>query len=189
MFAVKSIQQQIEGITTVFRNVDVKQATKNTLQVLELAQPRYEIPVSMGADAPLFRPRRENVTAIHGANGLAGYELPEARQSPVNERASDFIVRKVREQAHDITLVFTGRLTNLAVALAKDPSIAQKAKLVLMGGAIKVPGNITPVSEANIHGDPEAAHRVFESGIPITMVGLDVTGKAKFGEAHYQQLM
>lgn len=58
-----------------------------------------------------------------------------------------------------------------------------------MGGAIKVPGNITPVSEANIHGDPEAAHRVFESGIPITMVGLDVTGKAKFGEAHYQQLM
>lgn len=189
IFAVKSNKLHIEGVTTVFGNVDVKQATENTLRVLQLAQPRYDIPIAMGADAPLFRPRRENVTAIHGANGLAGYELPEARQTPVNERASDFIVRKVREQAHDITLVFTGRLTNLAVALAKDPSIAQKAKLVLMGGAIKVPGNTTPVSEANIHGDPEAAHRVFESGIPITMVGLDVTGKAKFGEAHFQQLM
>ncbi|WP_068776537.1 nucleoside hydrolase [Paenibacillus sp. FJAT-26967] len=189
IFAVKSNRLHIEGITTVFGNVDVKQATDNTLRVLELVQPRYEIPVAMGADAPLFRPRRENVTAIHGANGLAGYELPESRQLPVDEKASDFIVRKVREQAHDITLVFTGRLTNLAVALAKDPSIAQKAKLVLMGGAIKVPGNTTPVSEANIHGDPEAAHRVFESGIPIVMVGLDVTSKAKFSQAHYHELM
>jgi len=189
IYAVKSKKLYIEGITTVFGNVDVEQATDNTLRVLALAQPRYEIPVAMGANAPLFRPRRENVTAIHGANGLAGYELPQSSQLPVDERASDFIVRKVREQAHDITLVFTGRLTNLAVALAKDPSIAQKAKLVLMGGAIKVPGNTTPVSEANIHGDPEAAHRVFESGIPITMVGLDVTGKAKFGETHFHELM
>ncbi|KOR76005.1 nucleoside hydrolase [Paenibacillus solani] len=189
IYAVKSSKLHIEGITTVFGNVGVKQATDNTLRVLELAQPGYEIPVAMGADAPLFRPRRENVTAIHGANGLAGYELPASGRLPVDERASDFIVRKVREQAHDITLVCTGRLTNLAVALAKDPSIAQKAKLVLMGGAIKVPGNVTPVSEANIHGDPEAAHRVFESGIPITMVGLNVTEKAKFSEAHYHTLM
>ncbi|WP_106769668.1 nucleoside hydrolase [Paenibacillus faecalis] len=189
IFAVKSKKLHIEGMTTVFGNVDVKQATENTLKVLDLAQPYYKIPVAMGADYPLFRPRREAVTAIHGINGLAGYELPATSRLPIDESAADFIVRVVNERVNDLTLVFTGRLTNLAIALAKDPSIAQKTKLVLMGGAIKVPGNTTPVAEANIHGDPEAAHRVFESGIPITMVGLDVTGKAKFSETHFHQLM
>ncbi|MGM8212249.1 nucleoside hydrolase [Virgibacillus sp. W0430] len=190
IYAVKSDDILVEGITTGFGNVDVKQATENTLKVLDLINPSYEIPVSAGADKPLFRPRREPSVAIHGHDGLGEYPLPATKRYPVEQHASDFIIKKIHENLHNITLVFTGRLTNLAIALAKDPSIASKVeRLVLMGGALHVPGNVTEVAEANIHGDPEAAHRVFESGIPITMVGLDVTSKTKFGEEHFGQVM
>lgn len=190
LFAVKSHKLKIEGITTGFGNVGVQQATENTLRVMDLAEPRYEIPVAMGAEKPLFRPRREFSAAVHGENGLGGYELLPTTRKVIEEQAADFIVQQVNKNPDQLSLVFTGRLTNLALALAKDPSIAHKVKkLILMGGALKVPGNITPVSEANIHGDPEAAHRVFESGLPITMVGLDVTGKTKFSEVHFDQLM
>ncbi len=190
IFAIKSKKLRVEGITTGFGNVDLKQATVNTLKMIDLSDPTYDIPVAMGAEKPLFRKRREPSHQIHGVDGLGGYELPESIRIPIEEEAADFIIRKVSESPSEITLVFTGRLTNLAIALAKDPSIASKVeRLVLMGGALKVPGNITAVSEANIHGDPEAAHRVFESGMPITMVGLDVTAKTKFSEIHFEKLM
>lgn len=189
LYAIKSKHIQVEGVTTVFGNSSLEQVTRNTLQVIELAEPGYPIPVAMGADRPLFRPMREPSTSVHGKNGIGDYELPSPATEPLNERAADFMIRKINEQPHEITLVCVGRLTNLAIALAKDPTIAGKVeRLVLMGGAFRVPGNITPVSEANIHGDPEAAHRVFESGIPITMVGLDVTTQAKFQDEHLERL-
>lgn len=190
LYAVKLPHVRIEGITTGFGNVDARQATRNTLDVLKLAEAEELIPVAMGEDKPLVRPRREFSAVIHGANGLGGFELSPSRQQPLEEHAVDFILRKIKQFPHELTLVFTGRLTNLAVAIARDPSIVRKVhRLVLMGGALKVPGNITAVAEANIHGDPEAAHLVFESGIPITMVGLDVTAHTKFGETHYDRLM
>ncbi|WP_035351077.1 nucleoside hydrolase [Fictibacillus gelatini] len=190
LYAVKSKEIQIEGITTVFGNVSADQATRNTLQVLELADANDNIPVAMGAKKPLFREWSGPVIHVHGQNGIGDYELPEPSLQPLEEHAADFIVRQVNEQPGELTLVFVARLTNLALALAKDPSIAGKVKgLVLMGGALKTFGNVTPIAEANIYGDPEAAHRVFESGIPITMVGLDVTRKAKFQEEHLKQLM
>lgn len=189
LFALKSDDIQLEGISTVFGNVSVEQATQNTLQVLELAGAPADIPVAMGAGRPLFREWLGPVEHIHGDNGIGGYKLPAPKRKPIEEHAADFIVRKVNEHKQELTLVFVGRLTNLAIALAKDPSIAQKVKrLVLMGGALRVPGNVTPVSEANIWGDPEAAHRVFESGMPITMVGLDVTMKTILREEHVEQL-
>lgn len=188
LFALKSENIRLEGITTVFGNVSLEQATRNTLQVVELAAAPYEIPVVMGADRPLLREWDGPVTSIHGDNGIGGYQLPEPKKVPLAEHAADFIVRKINENINDLTLVFVGRLTNLAIALAKDPTIAKKARLVLMGGAVRVPGNVTPVSEANIWGDPEAAHRVFESGIPIVMVGLDVTMKTILKEEHLLQL-
>lgn len=190
LFAVKSRKLKVEGITTGYGNCDVQQVTENTLRVLELAQPRYYIPVAMGADKPLFRKQREFSAVIHGHNGLGGYELPETNRTALEKKAVDFIIDCINKNPGQITLVFTGRLTNLAIALAKDPTLASKVdRLILMGGALHVPGNITPVSEANIHGDPEAAYRVFHSGIPITMVGLDVTGRTKFGENHFEKVM
>ncbi|PAV28406.1 hypothetical protein CIL05_17385 [Virgibacillus profundi] len=190
IYAVKSEHVIVEGITTGFGNVDAKQATENTLKILDLIHPKYEIPVAIGSDKPLFRPRREPSVDIHGHDGLGGYSLPETGRAAIEHHAADFIIKEVNDNPHNLTLIFTGRLTNLAIALAKDPTIAFKVKeLVLMGGALHVPGNITEVAEANIHGDPEAAHLVFESGIPIKMVGLDVTSNTKFGEEHFDKLM
>lgn len=180
LYALKSENIRLEGLTTVFGNVSAEQATKNTLSVVELSGVGYDVPVSMGATGPLFGEWGGTVDFIHGSNGVGNYVLPEPKLKATGEFAPDFIVRKLNEMPGEITLVFVGRMTNLAIALAKDPSIASKAKrLVLMGGALRVPGNATPVSEANIWGDPEAAHRVFESGIPITMVDLDVTMRAE----------
>lgn len=190
LLALKTKHIKVEGITTVFGNTDVVQATRNTLQVIELSGVDYEVPVAMGAAKPLFRDWRGPVTHIHGDNGIGNCELPQPKGKAIAESAAQFIVRKVNENPHELTLVFVGRMTNLAIALAQDPSIAFKVKrLVIMGGAVKVPGNVTPVAEANIYGDPEAAHRVFESGIPITLVGLDVTMKTVIGEEHRRVLI
>ncbi|GFZ84779.1 nucleoside hydrolase [Paenibacillus marchantiophytorum] len=190
LLALKTKHIKVEGITTVFGNTDVVQATRNTLQVIELSGVPYEVPVAMGAARPLYRDWKGPVTHIHGDNGIGNCELPEPKGKAIPESASDFIVRMVNENPHELTFVFVGRMTNLALALAKDPTIASKVKrLVIMGGAVKVPGNVTPAAEANIYGDPEAAHRVFESGIPITLVGLDVTMKTIIGEEHRLDLM
>ncbi|MEC0228102.1 MULTISPECIES: nucleoside hydrolase [Paenibacillus] len=190
LLALKTKHVKVEGITTVFGNTDVVQATRNTLQVIELSGVPYEVPVAMGAARPLYRDWKGPVTHIHGDNGIGNCELPLPKGKAISESASDFIVRMVNENPHELTFVFVGRMTNLALALAKDPSIASKVKrLVIMGGAVKVPGNVTPAAEANIYGDPEAAHRVFESGIPITLVGLDVTMKTIIGEEQRLHLM
>jgi purine nucleosidase len=190
IYAIKSKDIHLEGITAGFGNVTNEQATMNTLNVIEIAEPGYSIPVAMGAEIPLYRPRPATVAHVHGQNGIGDYIFPEPKQKALDEHAADFIVRKVNENVNELTLVFVGRLTNLALALKTDPSIAGKVKgLVLMGGALKTFGNVTGWAEANIYGDPDAAKEVFESGIPITMVGLDVTRKADFREEHLNILM
>jgi len=190
LYAVKSDNIELVGVTTACGNVNVEQATENTLRVLDLAKASPDIPVVKGAARPLAHEYTHEAKHIHGDNGIGGYELPPAVRKASEEDAASFIVRQAHELGKELTLVFVGRLTNLAVALAKDPAIAGLVKgLVIMGGALKVPGNATPVSEANIWGDPEAAHRVFESGIPITMVGLDVTMQTIMNEAHLGRLL
>lgn len=189
LFAMKSNDLKVEGITTGYGNVNAALAAENTLKVVELVNSSSNIPVTKGAEKPLFRPAGKPVVHVHGSNGIGDYELPKPKQKVLKESSADFIVRKVNEQPGELTLIFVGRLTNLAIALAKDPSIAKKVdRLVIMGGALKTSGNITPVAEANIYGDPEAAHRVFESGIPLTMVGLDVTKQARFTKGHLEKL-
>lgn len=190
VYAIKSEKIHLEGITTGFGNVTNEQATLNTLQVIELAAPTYSIPVAMGAEKPLYRPKRPSVPHVHGFNGIGDYDLPEPEQQAINEHAVDFIIRKVNENVNNLTLIFVGRLTNLALALKKDPSIVSKVKeVILMGGALKSAGNVTGWAEANIYGDPDAAQEVFESGLPLMMVGLDVTRKADFREEHLNLLM
>lgn len=183
IWALKSERIRLEGITTVYGNVDVVQGTKNTLALLELAGASPDVPVAMGAAEPLLGNWKGPVPWIHGHNGIGEYVLPEPKRQPADEFAPDFIVRKVNERPGELTLVFVGRMTNLAIALAKDPSIASKVKrLVLMGGALN------GIDKANIGDDPEAAHRVFESGMPITVVGWDVTMKALLDVAEVKRL-
>ncbi|KEQ24811.1 nucleoside hydrolase [Paenibacillus tyrfis] len=186
LYALKAPAVRVEGITTVFGNISVRQATDNTLRLLRLADAGYEVPVVQGAEGPLVRKLEGSfATHVHGVNGIGNVELPPADQQPLAEAADDFIIRKADELNQELVLVTLGRLTNLAQALAKDPALPAKIKHVyVMGGTIHSPGNVTPVAEANIWGDPEAADAVFSSGLPVTMVGLDVTMKTRLTRHH-----
>ncbi|MGI2295383.1 nucleoside hydrolase [Paenibacillus sp. GXUN7292] len=189
LHALKAADVKLEGITTVFGNSSVEQATDNTLRLIQLAQPDYEVPVAKGAAKPLVREWGGPVAHVHGNNGIGNVELPPSEQQPLAESAAQFIVRKANEMPGEITLVTLGRLTNVALALELDPELPSKLKkTVIMGGTVFAPGNVTPAVEANLRGDPEAIDRVIRSGMNITLVGLDVTMKAKLNKQHLEQL-
>src|SRR2546426_10720650 len=174
--ALASPELQLEAITTVSGNVHVDLTTRNALTLLELAG-RTDIPVARGCDRPLSR---QPVFAeyVHGQNGLGGVELPEPQLQPVGQHAVDLIIERVMAAPREITLVPIGPLTNIALALRKEPRIAEHVReVVIMGGALRVPGNVTPEAEFNIYADPHAAHIVFHAGWPIRLVSLDVTNK------------
>jgi inosine-uridine nucleoside N-ribohydrolase len=170
LIALASPEARLEGVTTVAGNSTLDKTTANALRLLEFAG-RTEIPVAAGADRPLVR-ERHVAANVHGETGLDGPDLPPPSGSPLPEHAVDFLAARVAGR----TLVPTGPLTNVALMLALHPD-ARPDRIVLMGGAIGE-GNTTPAAEFNIWADPEAARRVFESGIPVTMVGLDVTHQA-----------
>ena len=179
LLALASPEVELVGVTTVAGNQTLDKTTANALRVLELAS--AEIPVAAGADRPLVRELRVAAN-VHGETGLDGPDLPPPRTEPVREHAVDFLAERVGGR----TLVATGPLTNVALLLARHPD-ARPERLVLMGGAI-AEGNVTPAAEFNIWADPEAAARVFESGLDVTMVGLDVTHKALMTREHAEEL-
>ena len=179
LLALASPELELVGVTTVAGNQTLDKTTANALRVVELAGP--EIPVAAGADRPLVRELRVAAN-VHGETGLDGPDLPPPRTEPVPEHAVDFLAERVAGR----TLVATGPLTNVALLFARYPE-ARPERLVLMGGAI-AEGNVTPAAEFNIWADPEAAARVFESGLDVTMVGLDVTHKALMTRAHAEEL-
>ena len=184
LLALASPELEILGVTTVAGNQTLEKTTANAFRVLEFAG-RSEITVAAGAERPLVR--EPFVAAyVHGETGLDGPDLPPAQGAPVDRHAADFLADKIRERDGDVTLVPTGPLTNVALMLALHPD-ARPARIVLMGGAV-AEGNVTPAAEFNIWWDPEAAARVFASGIDLTMVGLDVTHKALFTQAHVGRL-
>jgi inosine-uridine nucleoside N-ribohydrolase len=186
LLALASPELDVVGVTTVAGNHTVDRTTTNALKVLELAG-RPDIPVASGADRPLVS---ELVIAddAHGSTGLDGPELPEPSFQPVEGKAVDFVAARLAKADRPITLVPTGPLTNVALLLAAYPEAAERIqRIVLMGGAIG-PGNQTASAEFNIWTDPEAAWRVFESGLDITMVGLDVTNKAVLTPADADRL-
>ncbi|GAB4074239.1 nucleoside hydrolase [Barrientosiimonas marina] len=165
----------IIGITTVSGNADIDNTTRNALKICDLVG-LNDVIVSQGASKPLVR-LRETAPSIHGDSGLDGPDLPEPSRSWSHEHGADTISRLAREAAEPVTLLATGPLTNVALALAKTPGIqANINEIVLMGGGTS--GNWTPTAEFNIWADPEAARSVFESGIPITVMGLDITHQA-----------
>jgi len=166
------------GITAVAGNVPLPLTESNARRVCELAG-RPDMAVYAGCDAPLSRPL---ITAehVHGAGGLDGPDLPDPTMPLQDRHAVDFLIDTLRsEPAGSVTLCPLGPLTNIATALQQAPDIAERiAEIVLMGGAYFEVGNITPTAEFNIYVDPEAADIVFRSGVPLTVLPLDVTHKA-----------
>jgi inosine-uridine nucleoside N-ribohydrolase len=180
LLALASPEVELRGVTTVAGNQTVEKTTANALRVLELAG-REEVEVAVGAGRPLVR--EPFVAAyVHGETGLDGSDLPPARGEPVAQHAVDFLAERVG----GIMLVATGPLTNVALLLARHPEVRPE-RIVLMGGAI-AEGNVTPAAEFNVWADPEAAKRVFASGLDLTMVGLDVTHRALVGSEHKKRL-
>ena len=174
MLALASPELELLGVTTVSGNQTLEKTTANALKLLELCG-RSDVPVAEGAPDPLVR-RRDVAAHVHGESGLDGPDLPEPSARPIDEHAVQFLARLIREREGNLTLVPTGPLTNIALLLAEAPD-ARPERIVLMGGSVGE-GNRTPAAEFNIWADPEAARRVFESGIDVTMIGLDVTHQA-----------
>jgi inosine-uridine nucleoside N-ribohydrolase len=172
----------IVGITTVFGNANIDQATKNALTIVKLSG--KDIPVFKGAGKPLRKAAEAPPDFIHGKDGLGNTNQPDPGTKPQSRSAAEFIVAAANKFPGEITIIAVGRLTNLAKAVMLDPTITKKIKeVVLMGGDLHVPGNVNPVAEANIEGDPDAADIVFTSPWKVTMIGLDVTTKVKMTDA------
>jgi purine nucleosidase/pyrimidine-specific ribonucleoside hydrolase len=189
ILALRSPELHIMAITVVNGNVDVSQGTQNALRIVEMLSLKHGPPVFKGADRPLRRAPFPSVS-VHGRDGLgeitfmknrAGKKLyPPPRLKPAPRYAPEIICEIVHKHAGEIVIVTLGPLTNVALALTIHPGFTRDVKeIVAMGGAYAAPGNVTPAAEFNFFCDPEAARDVIRSGIPLTLVGLDVTRRAR----------
>ena len=168
----------LAAVTTTYGNIDVAGATRNTLQILELAG-RADVPVAAGAAHSLLRPYLRKASHIHGENGIGEVELPPPAHAATGEHAADLIIRMAHAHPGEITLCPVGPITNVALALARAPEIAGLLReIVIMGGTIwhpGIPGIPSPMADANFYNDPEAARIVLRSGARLKLVGMDVT--------------
>jgi inosine-uridine nucleoside N-ribohydrolase len=197
ILALASPELRLEAITTVCGNVPVARATANALTVLELFPAEQRPAVAQGAERPLIR-ALPTAARIHGDDGLGGVtrqRTPDGRpryQSATGSLSTTDAVTclldLIRRYPGELTLIALGPLTNLVHAWQRDSAtMRQLARVVIMGGAITVPGNVSPVAEFNISVDPEAAQLVFTSGLPLTLVGLDVTERVRLTTARIEQ--
>ena len=175
MMALNSADLQIEGITTVGGNATLSDTTGNALRLLEhLGGKQSAVSVAVGAGEPL-QGSFTHAYHVHGAGGL-GVPLPAPTLRPHGMSAVEFICERAAASAEPLAVIALGPLTNVAAALESRPDLVDAlSEVVVMGGAFEVSGNITPYAEFNIHEDPWAANAVFASGVPVTLVGLDVT--------------
>jgi len=171
---------ELLGITTVAGNVGLAKTTENALAVCEFIG--ASVPVTAGCATPLIRPALD-AAHVHGETGLGGARLPRPAAAPAGGHAVDYIIETVRARPGEITLVATAPLTNIALAVRKEPRLTQWVRdFVIMGGS-SGRGNTTPAAEYNIWADPEAAAAVFEAGWTVTMLGLDVTQRTGASQA------
>lgn len=178
---------EIVGITTVVGNVPLALTTRNALRICALAE-RQDVPVYAGCGRPIMV-RETKSAASHGTDGLGDLGVPDATHPVQSQHAVDFIIDAAMRSPGEITLCPIGPMTNIALALIKQPEIAGKIKAIaFMGGAAFCPGNTATDAEYNIWIDPHAAQIVLSSGIPTTMFGLDVTRQAKLTEARLDML-
>lgn len=189
LLGLLSPELQVEAITTVCGNVSVDMATRNVFRVLSLLAEKPWPPVARGADRPL-KNELKTAAAVHGEDGLGNlerYQLPDSSPRypdpeilPAPQGAIPLLFNLLDRFPGEISLIALGPLTNLAQAILRDPGRMQQVReIILMGGAMGVPGNVTPVAEFNIYTDPEAAQIVFRSGLPLTVVPLDVTRQVR----------
>ncbi len=186
LLAVNSPELKVEALTVVPGNVDGRQGLDNALKIASLAG-RCDLIVAGGAQHPL---NQKLITAQywHGPNGLAGVELPPSKCKADSRFGPDVIVELVHKYPHEITLIPVGPLTNIALAVSRDPSIVPLVKnIVIMGGSI-TGGNVNGAAEANIYGDPEAAAIVFNAGWMVTMIGSDVGERTLITRKHITDL-
>lgn len=177
ILALKSPELRVEAITTVAGNSEVEKCTRNCLLLLDILQLSQVPIVAQGEKKPLLK---ELVTApeVHGEDGLGNVtsSYPPPRNRAVREHAVQVILDTVRKHRHELTIIALGPLTNLALAIERDLKTMKKVReIIAMGGAFRVPGNTSPVAEFNMYVDPNAAQRVFQAGLPLTLVPLDVT--------------
>jgi len=174
LLALASPELSLEGLSVVHGNCSLEQAVTNGLSILELANATH-IPLARGCELPLVQPSLL-APETHGNTGLGYAKLPEPRIKPTVQHGCDFLIEKVMDNPGEITLVAIGPLTNIALAMRKEPGFAKAVKeLVIMGGAIRHEGNTTALGEFNVYVDPHAAHIVFHAGTPTILVPLDVT--------------
>ncbi len=185
LYALLHPEVHVAGITTGCGNTSADQAAENTLRLIQLARPGYEVPVVVGANAPLSGVWEGPMPHIHGENGIGGAQLPPSPQRVLEEDCSAFLYRMAEAYSGELTVLTLGRMTNLAAALRRFPELKRHLRrVVAMGGTLSCPGNVSPRAEANLAGDPEAADEVFSSGLDLTMVGLDVTERVRLRLAH-----
>ncbi len=178
---------RIEAITVVAGNVSLKQGVQNALYTVERCG--KQVPVYEGLEKPLLRPLK-TAQYVHGQDGMGDIDLPLSGRRPADGHAVNVIIDTIRRFVGEITLVTLGPLTNVAVALLRDPSTASKVeKCVIMGGIGFGHGNVVPAAEYNVWVDPEAAKIVFESDLPIVMVGWDVSQRfATFNDEEAEKI-
>jgi len=193
LLAFSSPELRVEGLTTVAGNVSLELGSLNALKLLDFLGVD-DVPVAAGAEKPLLRKSRD-ASNIHGETGLGGATLPEPKGQMDERGAVEFILEKVDELGRDLTLIPIGPLTNIAGAILARPSVTDEiSRIVIMGGAFNLTpyghGNVSPVAEFNVWHDPEAAKIVFDSGIPITAIGLDVTTDPanRLTETHFREI-
>ena len=178
LLALASPELSVEAITTIYGNGPVEICTPNALRILYAAG-RLDIPVYRGASKPLLRAPNEGwASLVHGNDALGNTNLPmppDCEERLGSRHATIEIINRVMASPGEITILALGRLTNLALALSLEPRLAlDVAEVVLMGGALRVPGNVSPVASANLYEDPEAASLLYSSGARLVQVGLDV---------------
>ncbi|HTV69827.1 MAG TPA: nucleoside hydrolase [Rhizobiaceae bacterium] len=184
LLALASPEIDLVGITAVTGNKDLPLTARNALRICAIAG-RQDVPVHAGSLRPLMGPYRRKWQSVHGEDGLCDLDLPGTPGALATEHAVDFIIRQVLAAPGEISLCAIGPMTNIALAILKQPEIVPAVRsIVFMGGAAFCPGNSTPRAEFNFVVDPEAAEIVLSAGIPLVMLGLDVTQKAKIEESH-----
>ena len=194
LLALNSPELEVLAFTTVYGNASVETCTANLQRILATAG-RHDFPVYRGAGKPLLRPASPGwASHIHGADGLGGLEDRSPNSDSLvtevsNQHATLAIAELVMAQPGEVSILALGRLTNVALALALNPGVAAAVReIVVMGGAVAVPGNVSQVATANLHEDPEAAAIVYDSGAPIVQVGLDVCNRVTVSPAQLQRL-
>lgn len=187
LWALAAPQLELRAVTTVAGNQTIEKVTNNAIKVLTKAG-RLDIPVAMGAKAPLIRKLVVGGEVVHGSSGLEGPVLPECGFAPSKLTALELLIQTLEEAKEKITLIPIGPLTNIATLLIVRPDLKEKIeRLSIMGGGAYM-GNWTPAAEYNIWADPEAAKVVFNAGLPIIMAGLDVTHKAYITREENEEL-